>query len=47
MGSGTADGLIGFYWGVTPEELETSSDIRDAVMRAWLELFVRLKPPAS
>jgi len=39
-----ADGWIGFYWGRTPEELRGSTEIADALMLAWLELF-RAGPP--
>jgi hypothetical protein len=40
----SASGWIGFYWGATPEELASSPAIGDALMRAWLELFVKLGP---
>jgi hypothetical protein len=39
-----ADGWIGFYWGRTPDELESSSEIADALMLAWLHIF-REGPP--
>ncbi len=35
----TAAGLIGFYWGQTPAELERSGSIGDAITRAWLLYF--------
>jgi hypothetical protein len=32
-------GVIGFYWGKSPEELRESGSIADALMLKWLELF--------
>ena len=37
-----ASGWIGFYWGQTPQELKTSSEIVDAIVLKWLELFQAL-----
>lgn len=37
----TARGLIGFYWGKTPEELRRSTGVPDALMLSWLEIFER------
>jgi hypothetical protein len=34
-----AAGMIGFYWGKTPEELRKSNTIADAIVLQWLELF--------
>jgi len=34
-----AAGWLGFYWGRTPAECRTSTDIRDALMLHWLEFF--------
>lgn len=34
-----AAGVIGFYWGVTPEELRKSKGIGEAFTLAWLEVF--------
>ena len=34
-----ACGWLGFYWGRTPDELRRSTDIGDALMLGWLELF--------
>ncbi len=34
-----ACGWIGFYWGKTPEECRQSTQIADALMLGWLELF--------
>jgi hypothetical protein len=35
----TAAGVIGFFWGKTPEECRQSGTIGDAMMLSWLELF--------
>lgn len=35
-------GLVGFYWGKTPDELRESGSIGDAMTRGWLEVFGRL-----
>jgi Cellulase (glycosyl hydrolase family 5) len=32
-------GLIGFYWGKTPDELRRDGTIGDAIVLQWLELF--------
>ena len=40
----TACGWFGFYWGKTLEEYRRSRDAKDALVRAWLELFVRETP---
>ncbi len=34
-------GVIGFYWGKSPEELRESKTIADALMLKWLEVFQR------
>lgn len=34
-------GVIGFYWGKSPEELRESKTMTDALMLKWLELFQR------
>lgn len=34
-----ASGVIGFYWGKTPEECRQSGEMRDALMLGWLEFF--------
>ena len=34
-------GVIGFYWGKSPEELRESKTMADALMQKWLELFSR------
>jgi len=36
-----ASGWIGFYWGMTPEELRASRTIADALMLGWLDVFER------
>lgn len=36
------DGVLGFYWGKTPAELKTSTDIADKLLLAWLEMFQTL-----
>jgi hypothetical protein len=40
----SAAGWIGFYWGKTLEECRKSGEIGDALVRAWLEYFVRRGP---
>lgn len=40
----TSAGWIGFYWGKTLDECKQSSDLGDALMREWLEFFVRKGP---
>ena len=40
----TACGWFGFYWGKTLEEYRRSSSVKDALVRSWLELFVRETP---
>ena len=42
-----AAGWIGFYWGKTLEECRQSGEIGDALMRAWLEFFIRRGPGAK
>jgi hypothetical protein len=42
-----AAGWIGFYWGKTLEDYKKSSEFGDALMRAWLEFFVRRDPAAK
>lgn len=37
-----ASGWIGFYWGQTPEELKSSSQLADAIVLKWLDLFQAL-----
>jgi hypothetical protein len=34
-----AAGVIGFYWGKTPDELRRANTIADAIVLKWLELF--------
>ncbi len=34
-------GWVGFYWGRTPEECRKSGTIHDAIVLAWLELFLQ------
>jgi hypothetical protein len=36
------DGYIGFYWGQTPDELKSSTELGAKLTLAWLELFQRL-----
>ena len=36
-----ASGWIGFYWGKTIEECRRSNEIRDALVREWLEFFLK------
>lgn len=38
------DGWISFYWGQTPEELEGTTKISDAMVREWLKVFRASKP---
>jgi hypothetical protein len=40
-------GWIGFYWGKTLDECRKSPGIGDALMRGWLELFIRRGPAAK
>jgi hypothetical protein len=40
----TASGWIGFYWGKTPEELQRSDTIADALTKGWLDYFRRAAP---
>jgi hypothetical protein len=37
-------GWIGFYWGRTLEECKKSDEFGDALMRGWLEFFIRRGP---
>jgi hypothetical protein len=37
-------GWIGFYWGKSLDECRKSNDIGDALVRGWLEYFVRRGP---
>jgi hypothetical protein len=41
-----AAGWIGFYWGRTLAECRKSDDFGDALMRTWLEFFIRRGPAA-
>lgn len=41
---GLAQGVIGFYWGQTPEELEPAETISEALTASWLALFRELGP---
>lgn len=41
---GHASGWIGFYWGKTIEECRRSNEIRDALLREWLEFFLKEGP---
>lgn len=42
-----AAGVISFYWGRTPAELEMSGKLVDGVVRAWLLRFPELKWPSN
>jgi hypothetical protein len=37
-------GWISFYWGQTPEELAAGKTIADAMIRGWLQQFVKTSP---
>jgi len=39
-----ASGWIGFYWGQTPEQLQQSNGIAEAMTLAWLKLFLEANP---
>ncbi len=39
-----ACGWIGFYWGQPPEELRRSTQIKDALLLAWLDFFETKRP---
>lgn len=42
---GIADGWVGFYWGMTPEEYaDGTSGIAGAIMKSWLDYFRRKAP---
>ncbi len=43
----TAAGVIGFYWGQTPEELQKPASIGDAITRDWLEYFKKTAKPSD
>lgn len=40
----SATGWISFYWGRTPEEMRDTKSIGEALLRQWLEEFVKLTP---
>ncbi len=40
----SAAGWIGFYWGRTLQDCRKSKEIGDALMRGWLEFFIRRGP---
>ena len=40
-----ARGVIGFYWGQTPEQLAGRSDAASQLMLGWLQIFQRLQRP--
>lgn len=42
-----AAGWLGFYWGDAPPDLIPPETASEALMKAWLELFVELKPNRS
>ncbi|MFO0810525.1 MAG: cellulase family glycosylhydrolase [Gemmataceae bacterium] len=37
--SGDAAGWISFYWGLSPEQLQQSKKLGDAILRQWLQRF--------
>ncbi len=37
-------GALGFYWGQTPAELESSREPRDGFLLAWLQMLQRTRP---
>jgi Cellulase (glycosyl hydrolase family 5) len=39
-----AAGWLGFYTGRAPEDVAEPADVRQALEKAWLELFLRLRP---
>lgn len=41
------DGVIGFYWGKTPQQIRESGTLKDVLMLAWLELFQKYAPTAQ
>ena len=41
---GSANGLLGFYWGQTPEELKGSTEPMNQLTLGWLELFQAMNP---
>ncbi len=43
----TAAGVIGFYWGQTPEQLQKPASIGDAITRDWLEYFKKTAKPSD
>ncbi len=42
-----AAGWIGFYTGRSPEDVAEPADVPEAIEKAWLELFQRLRPRRS
>ncbi len=40
----SATGWISFYWGRTPEEMRDTKSFGEALLRQWLEEFVKLTP---
>jgi hypothetical protein len=40
-----ADGILGFYWGLTPEELAARSDAASRLTLGWLQMFQQLARP--
>ncbi len=43
-GAKDAAGWIGFYWGQTPAQLTTSTNLGDALTAGWLRVFQDLRP---
>ena len=39
-----ANGWLGFYWGLTPEQLRSSTNLVDGLTRDWLQVFQQGKP---
>lgn len=39
-----SSGLIGFYWGKTPDELSQSQNLSDQITLQWVKLFQKIKP---
>src|SRR5262249_6396865 len=40
----TSAGWVGFYWGKSLEECRKSKELRDALLRGWLEWFIQKGP---
>ena len=37
-------GVVSFYWGKTPEEMAKSKELKDAIVRDWLQAFLAANP---